>query len=173
MDRLFKAAALAAVTMACMAAGHPLRAQQSPDSTARRQQRMLDSVVATLRAVQARLDSLARAVAAAPATAPTAAAAGPSRAGGAYMSIGDAVASNDGRAARSQVEDTTRAGCKTPHADDCTVCRYLTALAVPASPDAPSIPRLMRGELTGLARASGGSHDAHGFLSRAPPGLSA
>ena len=91
----------------------------------------------------------------------------------ASLSIGDAIASNDGRAARSHVEDTTRAGCKTPHADDCTVCRYLTALAAPACPDAPRIPRLMRGELTGLARASGGSPRAHGFLSRAPPGLSA
>ena len=90
MSRLFKAAAVAAVTMTCMAAGQPLRAQQSPDSAARRQQRMLDSVVATLRSVQARLDSLERTAAAAPAPAeaPSAAAAGPSRAGGAYMSIG-------------------------------------------------------------------------------------
>ena len=91
----------------------------------------------------------------------------------ASLSIGDAIASNDGRVARAHVEDTTSTGCKTPHADDCTVCRYLTALAAPASPDAPRIPCLMRGELTGTTRAFGGSRHTDGFLSRAPPGLSA
>lgn len=54
-------------------------AQQIPDSTARRQQRTLDSLSATLAAVQARVDSLA----AKPSAPPMA----PMRASGAYMNI--------------------------------------------------------------------------------------
>ena len=54
-------------------------AQQLPDSTARRQQRTLDSLSATLAAVQARVDSLA----AKPPAPPMA----PMRASGAYMNI--------------------------------------------------------------------------------------
>jgi len=54
-------------------------AQQLPDSTARRQQRTLDSLSAALAAVHARLDSLA----AKPSAPPMA----PMRASGAYMNV--------------------------------------------------------------------------------------
>ena len=57
------------------------RAQQPQDSTARRQQRALDSLAAAIRTLQARMDSLERARAEAPA------AAAPVRTSGAYMNV--------------------------------------------------------------------------------------
>ena len=59
--------------------GSPLSAQQARDTTARRQQRALDSLAAAVRATQASLDSLQRALAAAPAATP--------RTSGAYMNV--------------------------------------------------------------------------------------
>ena len=83
MNSLHRIAALAATLVACGVWSRTLSAQV-PDTTARRQQRTLDSVVATLEALQARLDSLERVTAAA-GSAPAPA---PARASGAYMNIG-------------------------------------------------------------------------------------
>jgi hypothetical protein len=75
----------ATVVIAATVCSTALHAQQ-PDSTARRQQRMLDSLAAAVGALQARLDSLStRADAAATAGAPVQAA--PARPG-AYMNVG-------------------------------------------------------------------------------------
>jgi hypothetical protein len=52
---------LACLTVSAALLAGPLDAQVPVDSTARRQQRTLDSLLATVRALQARLDSLARA----------------------------------------------------------------------------------------------------------------
>ena len=88
MRRFFKATALAVVIGACTAGSRPLAAQQTADSTARRQQRMLDSITATLRSVQDRLDSLERATAAAANVPAAPSSAGPTRSTGAFMNIG-------------------------------------------------------------------------------------
>ncbi len=69
--------------IACGCASVPLAAQQASDTTARRQQRTLDSLTAAVKAQQEKLDSLLRA---GPAEAP--APATPQRAGGAYMNMG-------------------------------------------------------------------------------------
>lgn len=65
---------------ALLCASGTVGAQQASDSTARRQQRALDSLATALRTVQARLDSLAIAGRAAPAVAPA-------RTSGAYMNV--------------------------------------------------------------------------------------
>lgn len=81
----------ATVVTATMLLGTPVLAQQSSDSTARRQQRTLDSLTAALRALQARLDSVARAsgeAAVPPTTQQAPPPAAPARTGGAYMNIG-------------------------------------------------------------------------------------
>ena len=62
-----------------------LDAQQPADTAARRQQRTLDSLAVEIRALQARMDSAARAGEGRPAVAPMSA---PTRTGGAYMNIG-------------------------------------------------------------------------------------
>ncbi|MEP7001527.1 MAG: hypothetical protein ABI969_13665 [bacterium] len=91
----------------------------------------------------------------------------------ATLSISDAIASDDGRASRSHIEDLSGPGCKAPHAGDCSICRYLSALVGSAPAAAVEIPGLIRGELAGLARVATASNRQHGFLSRAPPELSA
>jgi hypothetical protein len=77
MRLCFRIATIVATSGAALAlGGAPLRAQQSPDSTARAQQRTLDSLTASMRALQARLDSAERLPAPAPA-----------RTSGAYMNV--------------------------------------------------------------------------------------
>jgi len=74
-----KKSCLVATTVATIVlSGFPLGAQQSSDSAARAQQRALDSLAASVRAMQARLDSIERAPAPAPA---------PARTSGAYMNV--------------------------------------------------------------------------------------
>jgi hypothetical protein len=73
MNKHVATAALAAVAITCVSAN----ARAQSDSTARRQQRQIDSLAALVRETIARLDSAASAPAAAPARAP-----------GAYMNIG-------------------------------------------------------------------------------------
>jgi len=74
-----KKSCLVATTVATIVLSSvPLGAQQSPDSIARTQQRALDSLAASVRAMQARLDSVERAPAPAPA---------PARTSGAYMNV--------------------------------------------------------------------------------------
>src|SRR5262245_44397340 len=68
----------ATLVAAAMVWSSSLQAQTS-DSTARRQQRAIDSLAAALRAVQARLDSAS--------SAPAATASQPPRAPGAYMNV--------------------------------------------------------------------------------------
>ena len=65
-----------------------LDAQQPADTAARRQQRTLDSLAVEIRALQARMDSAARAGEGRPAAAPGSAPAAPTRTAGAYMNIG-------------------------------------------------------------------------------------
>ena len=77
MKKHVATAALAAVALICAQAN----AGAQSDSTARRQQRQIDSLAALLRETMARVDSTANA----PANAPAAA---PARAAGAYMNIG-------------------------------------------------------------------------------------
>jgi len=75
MRRLFIAAATAA---ALAPVGHTLGAQQARDSTAIKQQATIDSLAAAMRALRARLDSVANAPLPAPA---------PPRTSGAYMNL--------------------------------------------------------------------------------------
>lgn len=77
-------------TAAVLLVGAQLNAQAPADTAARRLQRTLDSLTAVVRAMQARMDSLARArVGGEPAAAPAAQQpSSPSRTGGAYMNIG-------------------------------------------------------------------------------------
>ncbi len=81
-----------------------LGAQQTSDSTARRQQRALDSITASLKALQARMDSLEQASAAAPAPAPAAA----PRSGAAYMNIGFDALTDFGWSSKQDVEPLQR-----------------------------------------------------------------
>ena len=85
------------------------------------------------------------------------------------LSIGDAMSSADARTAFAHVEDASGGACQAAHAGDCAVCRYLSALNDAPSAQSFDVPRLKRGELTGLVRSPVISHRAHGFLSRAPP----
>ena len=80
--RISRLAAIVAVT--CCGAGVLAAQQQPADSTGRRQQRTLDSLVAAMNALRSRVDSLERAQELAPA----ASAAGPARSGGSYMNMG-------------------------------------------------------------------------------------
>ncbi len=74
---------------AIMVSGGQLAAQQTPDSTARRQQRTLDSLITVIRALQNRIDSLGRARPdTAAAVAVQASPVQPVRSGGMYMNIG-------------------------------------------------------------------------------------
>ncbi len=75
MSKYYVVAASAAAFVLSAAS---LGAQQPPDSTSRRQQAAIDSLAAATRALQARVDSLERARAAAPA---------PPRASGVYMNV--------------------------------------------------------------------------------------
>lgn len=86
----------------------------------------------------------------------------------AALSIGDATVSDDGRAALSHVEDSSRAACRAPHAGDCAVCRYLSALVGSPPAESVDVTRLFRGELSGLVSVPARSLRRHGFLSRAP-----
>jgi len=72
--------AIASMAIASMAIASPSTAQQSPDSTARRTQRTLDSLATAMRELQARMDSV-KALPAVPAPAPQA------RATGSYMNM--------------------------------------------------------------------------------------
>ena len=72
---------VATFVAAVVLASTSIEAQQSADSTARRQQRALDSLAAALHKLQARMDSLEQARVAAPA------AAAPVRTSGAYMNV--------------------------------------------------------------------------------------
>lgn len=76
----------AAIAAAALLGALPLRAQETLDTTARRQQRALDSLSAALKAVQDQLDSLKRAAATAPPAAPPPVV--QPRASGSYMNIG-------------------------------------------------------------------------------------
>lgn len=80
-----RTATLVAVVVTLVCAGIPASAQQSKDTTARRQQQQLDSLAHAVKALQARLDSLAAAPA--PEAAPPASAA-PGRSSGMYMNLG-------------------------------------------------------------------------------------
>src|SRR2546421_53224 len=68
------------LTLVCALACSVAARAQGPDSTLRRQQRILDSLSASVRALQDRVDSLERA--------PVPATAAPVRSGGAYMNLG-------------------------------------------------------------------------------------
>lgn len=74
--RMFSVVAATAATV--VLSGLPLGAQQSADSTARRQQAAIDSLAAATRSLQARVDSLEHAPPPAPA---------PARTSGAYMNV--------------------------------------------------------------------------------------
>ena len=78
----YRRAATAVAAVAFLSTG--LLAQQVPDTTARRQQRTLDSLAALVGALQARVDSLGAAGTGAPEAQPSA----PARTAGAYMNIG-------------------------------------------------------------------------------------
>lgn len=84
MHRLV-ATLVAAVVIGAVPLAAPVAAQQLPDSTARRQQRALDSLATAMRGLQARLDSLTRAANTPAANAPATAAPMTPRAAGAYM----------------------------------------------------------------------------------------
>ena len=118
MNKHHLAAAVAVAVLACSGPTGPLLAQQVPDSTVRRQQRMLDSIQATLRSVQDRVDSLERASAAA-ASAPAASPA-PARASGAYMNIGFDALTDFGWSTTSDVASLQR-GDHDPHVRGFTV----------------------------------------------------
>ena len=77
--------AIATIAAVCLTARN--LSAQTPDSTARRQQRTLDSLTSIVRDMHARLDSLARA-SAEMAVGASPAAAQPVRSGGSYMNIG-------------------------------------------------------------------------------------
>lgn len=87
----------------------------------------------------------------------------------ASLSVGDALVSGDARSTFAHAEDASRAACKAPHADDCAVCRYLTALV--GAPPAPvvELPHLRCGQSTGLVTAAADSYQGHVSQSRAPP----
>ena len=80
-----RALAALAVVAAWGSISTPASSQQPRDSTARRQQRQLDSLAESIAALQARFDSLAAAQATPAAAAPSAA---PARSSGTYMNIG-------------------------------------------------------------------------------------
>src|SRR5215218_7272641 len=83
MKRLTRTAALSAAVMLCTTG---IGAQQPPDSTARRQQRTIDSLASALRATQARIDSMAQS--AGDRSAPQPAQPAPqARPAGAYMNV--------------------------------------------------------------------------------------
>ena len=79
MTRASSIATCVAIGTMCIAA-RTASAQQTTDSSGRRQQRTLDSLTAAVRVMQARMDSLERTPAAAPSVAPA-------RAAGAYMNM--------------------------------------------------------------------------------------
>jgi len=101
-----KKSCLVATTVATiMLSGFPLGAQQPPDSTARAQQqaqqRALDSLAASVRAMQARLDSVERAPAPAPVQA---------RTSGAYMNVSFVGLTDFAWSSQSDVGELQRGG---------------------------------------------------------------
>lgn len=101
----FKSATLVAATVACACVSPSAAAQGQRDSTAQRQQRQLDSLAASVRLLQAKLDS----VVATPATEATAPAApAPVRGSGGYMNIGFDVLSDFGWSTTADVGSLQR-----------------------------------------------------------------
>jgi len=105
----------------CTLIGAATRAQQASDTTARRQQRTIDSLAAALRALEARQDSLA----ASPPAAPT-------RAAGAYMNVGFSGLSDLGWSTEPNVR-SLQSGDHDPHVRGFTIPN--AELAVDATVD--------------------------------------
>ena len=83
-----KSAHRAATVVAVLLCSTGLAAQQGPDTTARRQQRTLDSLVAVMGTLQARVDSLTAAGMEGASAAAAQQLSAPTRTGGAYMNVG-------------------------------------------------------------------------------------
>jgi hypothetical protein len=87
------------------------------------------------------------------------------------LGVLDAMSARDGRGSVAHIEDTSSKQCRTPHSDDCAVCRYLS-IGATKSESAPSVvPHVDRIEPRVFAEADPCSVSHGVFRSRAPPEL--